>query len=209
MPEPLALHQGIALPLLRENIDTDQIIPSREMRSIDRSSLAQGLFAGWRYLDAERTPNPDFVFNDPAYAGASILLAGANFGCGSSREHAVWALAEAGFRVVIAPSFGEIFFGNCLRNGVAPVQLEEAEVRFLARHVAEEPRRRRLSVDVVRLTIAVEGAEGWSRGFHLEPFARRLLSEGLDPIGLTLELRAEIEAFEREARPRQPWIYRD
>ena len=133
MPESLKQHTGVAAVLMRDNIDTDQIIPSREMKTVSRSGLGEGLFAGWRYTDpGTRTPNPDFVLNRAALKTASILISGENFGCGSSREHAVWALQEFGFRVIIAKSFGEIFHGNCIRNGVLPITLDVAQVSKLS-----------------------------------------------------------------------------
>ena len=133
MPEPLKHHTGVVAVLMRDNIDTDQIIPSREMKTVSRSGLGQGLFAGWRYTNpATRTPNPGFVLNHEVQKAASILISGENFGCGSSREHAVWALQEFGFRVIIAKSFGEIFHGNCVRNGVLPITLSADLVDRLA-----------------------------------------------------------------------------
>ena len=135
-------HQGIAAPLLRVNIDTDAIIPSREMRRVSKQGLGEGLFAGWRYLDEDpdqRRPRPDFVLNRSEYANASILLSGDNFGCGSSREHAVWALVEYGFRAVIAPSFGSIFYGNAARNGLLPVRLPGESVAALSESISADP----------------------------------------------------------------------
>lgn len=125
---PFTEVESLIVPLVRDNIDTDAIIPSREIRSVSKVGLAGGLFAGWRYLDAERTPNPAFVLNQPEYAGATILAGGANFGCGSSREQAVWALAEYGFRVIIAPSFNSIFRRNCIRNGILPIRYDPAPI---------------------------------------------------------------------------------
>src|SRR5690349_19777158 len=138
--EPLVTLTAVAAPLLRANVDTDAIIPSREMRTVSKSGLADGLFAGWRYTAVGgRDPNPDFPLNQPVYAGARILLGGENFGCGSSREHAVWALHEYGFRAVIAPSFSPIFQNNCVRNGVAPVELPAASIEAIADYVGEDP----------------------------------------------------------------------
>ena len=142
---------AVAAPLIRANVDTDAIIPSREMRTVAKSGLADGLFAGWRYHEiGGREPDPDFVLNRPAYAGAQILLSGENFGCGSSREHAVWALLEYGIRAVLAPSFAPIFRSNCIRNGILPVCLSAATVAGLAAAVAVDPPGRRVTVDLVR-----------------------------------------------------------
>jgi 3-isopropylmalate/(R)-2-methylmalate dehydratase small subunit len=200
------VHTGVAAPLLRANVDTDAIIPSREMKSVSKQGLADGLFAGWRYREiGGRDPDPGFVLNQPAYAGTSILLAGPNFGCGSSREHAVWALAEYGIRAVIAPGFAPIFHGNCVRNGVVPARVEATDVARLAEAVAPDPQRRRLTVDLVARRIS--GPEGLEIGFEIEPAAREMLLEGLDAIDLTLRHRAAIDAFLARDRRERPWIY--
>ncbi len=142
-------HEGVAAPLLRSNVDTDAIIPSREMKRVSKEGLGEGLFAGWRYLDvAAREHNPEFILNQPGYEGASILLSGPNFGCGSSREHAVWALREFGFRAVIAPGFGAIFASNCLRNGILPLVLGEAQIAAIADWVARCPQQNRVLIDL-------------------------------------------------------------
>jgi 3-isopropylmalate/(R)-2-methylmalate dehydratase small subunit len=204
---PLRRHTGIAVPLLRSNIDTDAIIPSREMKRVSKHGLGEGLFAAWRYtLPGSREEDPSFILNDPAYRGASILLAGANFGCGSSREHAVWALHEYGFRVIIAPSFGSIFYSNCVRNGILPVELDEAAIARLADAVAEDPVGRPLTVDLEAGQVL--DPEGRALGFAINPGHRRMLMEGLDVIGLTLERAADIDAFEQADRQRRPWIHR-
>jgi 3-isopropylmalate/(R)-2-methylmalate dehydratase small subunit len=198
--------RAVAVPMIRANIDTDAIIPSREIRSVSRTGLAQGLFAGWRYTSiGGREPNPDFILNQPAYAGAQILLGGENFGCGSSREQAVWALKESGFRVVIAPSFAPIFYGNCIRNGVVPVRLPRAAITALAEEVTQDPRTCQITVDLrVQRVFAPDGA---ALRFSIEPEAREMLLEGLDAIDLTLRHRADIENFWRQDRMRRPWIY--
>jgi 3-isopropylmalate/(R)-2-methylmalate dehydratase small subunit len=202
---PLTVHEGIAAPLLRLNIDTDAIIPSREMKRVSKQGLGEGLFADWRYCDpAAREPNPDFVLNQPAYAGTSILLAGANFGCGSSREHAVWALAEYGIRAIIAPSFGAIFFQNCVRNGILPVVLDEAAVQAMADYVAADPAARRLRVDLEHTTVS---AGALQHRFALAGEARAMLLQGLDPIALTLQQASAIETFEQQRRARLPWLF--
>jgi len=197
---------AVAAPLIRANVDTDAIIPSREMKSVSKQGLADGLFAGWRYAAiGGRDPDPGFVLNQPAYAGAQILLSGENFGCGSSREHAVWALLEYGIRAVIAPSFAPIFHGNCVRNGVLPVRLGAASVARLADAVAPDPQQRRLTVDLVRQRVT--GPDGLEFGFEVEPGERAMLLEGLDAIDLTLKHRNAIEAFLCRDRVQRPWIY--
>jgi len=200
--EPFVVHQGIAAPLLRANIDTDAIIPSREMKLVSKVGLAGGLFAGWRYLDAAaRTPDPAFVLNQAEFANASILLAGANFGCGSSREHAVWALREFGIRAIVAPSFGAIFQNNCIRNGILPVVLSEDEVALLARQAGPRP----LTVDLQRQLVVVPGQQSFR--FEIADAQREMLLEGLDPVALTLRLEAQISAFQNRDRVQRPWIY--
>ena len=202
---PFTTHTGIAAPLRRINIDTDAIIPSREMKTVGKRGLAPGLFAGWRYLDAQRTPNPDFVLNQPAYADTTILLGGANFGCGSSREHAVWALAEYGIRCIIAPSFGSIFQGNCVRNGVLPVVLDDAAVAALAEQVSTDPQGRPICVDLQRQTVALSNGE--THAFDIAAGPRQMLLEGLDGIGLTLKHEDEISAFMKQDQQQRPWAY--
>ena len=201
-------HEGVAAALLRSNIDTDAIIPSREMKTVSKTGLAGGLFAGWRYLDVQtRQPNPDFVLNRPEQQGSSILLAGINFGCGSSREHAVWALKEYGIRVVVAPSFGAIFAGNCVRNGLLPLVLSEGQIAELASSSAADPQTRRLRVDLERNSLS--DAQGRSYPFSLAASQREMLLKGLDPIALTLALSPTIDAFQAEDRQARPWIYID
>jgi 3-isopropylmalate/(R)-2-methylmalate dehydratase small subunit len=200
------VHTGVAAPLLRSNVDTDAIIPSREMKSVSKRGLAEGLFAGWRYTQVGgREPDPAFVLNRPDYAGASVLLAGENFGCGSSREHAVWALAEYGFRAVIAPSFAPIFEGNCVRNGVLPARLPAAAIAQLAAAVAGDPQHRPLTVDLHNRRVS--GPAGLGFDFEIAPEPRALLLEGLDAIELTLRDRAAIEDFLARDRAARPWIY--
>jgi 3-isopropylmalate/(R)-2-methylmalate dehydratase small subunit len=206
--EKFTTHTGVAAALLRSNVDTDAIIPSREMKTVSKTGLAGGLFAGWRYLDvAARTPNPDFVLNRPEQRGSSILLSGLNFGCGSSREHAVWALKEYGIRAIIAPSFGAIFAGNCVRNGILPLVLTEAQITELAESVAANPQRRPLSVDLEEGTVT--DASGKSYPFELPASQREMLLKGLDPIALTLESAPLIAAFQAADRQNRPWIYLD
>jgi len=203
---PFDVLTAVAAPLIRANVDTDAIIPSREMKSVAKHGLADGLFAGWRYTTiGGRDPDPRFVLNQPAYAGTQILLTGENFGCGSSREHAAWALLEYGIRAVIAPSFAPIFHGNCVRNGILPVRLDGARVGQLAAAVAPDPQERRLTVDLVQQRVTAPG--GLEFAFEIEREEREMLLEGLDAIDLTLKHRAAIEAFRARDRERRPWIY--
>lgn len=197
MAEPFTTLISIAVPMLRDNVDTDAIIPSREMKSTGKTGLADGLFAGWRYLDAAaRTPNPDFVLNRPDYRDAALLLGGRNFGCGSSREHAVWALAEYGIRCIIAPSFAPIFAGNCMRNGIVPVVLPVDVIASLAGAVCH--------VDLASQTVRTT-EKSWS--FAIGPEAKAMLLEGLDAIDLTLKHRKAIAAFHTRDRATRPWVY--
>jgi 3-isopropylmalate/(R)-2-methylmalate dehydratase small subunit len=204
--QPFTRHRGVAAPLLRNNIDTDAIIPSREMKRVSRSGLGEGLFAAWRYtLPGGREPDPDFVLNQPAYRGASILLAGANFGCGSSREHAVWALAEYGIRAIVASSFGSIFYNNCVRNGILPIVLDEAVVESLAHDVEVDPQARQLQIDLGAQRI--DTASGEHHTFSIDVAQRHMLMEGLDAIALTLQRERDIAAFEARDRRVRPWVY--
>lgn len=191
---PVPHVSGIAAPLLRANVDTDAIIPSREIRGVGKTGLAKGLFAGWRFL-ADGTPDPGFVLNQPRYAQATILLGGANFGCGSSREHAVWALHDYGIRAVIAPSFAPIFQSNCTRNGVIPVVLDEATVAQLGDEVAID-----LMAQTVRSGVILAN-------FAIDPEPKAMLAEGLDAIDLTLKHADSIDRFIAADRQRRPWIY--
>lgn len=191
-----ALH-STAVPLLRDNVDTDAIIPSREMKTTGRTGLADGLFAPWRYTDvAARTPDPAFPLNQQQAQGAQILLGGANFGCGSSREHAVWALAEYGIRCVIAESFAPIFRANCIRNGILPVTLDRTAVENLGWQT--------LDVDLTTQTLRCGDQ---IHAFTIEDEPRLMLLEGLDAIALTLKSLPEIEAWTAADRARRPWIY--
>ncbi len=204
--EPFTILTAVAAPLVRDNIDTDAIIPSREMKSVGKSGLSEGLFAGWRYREiGGREPDPAFVLNDPDYAGANILIGGVNFGCGSSREHAVWALAEYGFRAIIAKSFSPIFRANCVRNGVVPVELPANAVDALALAVASDPQRRRVTVDLVACTLAAPGVA--ESGFAIDPQARQMLLEALDAIDLTQKVAPQIAAFRERDRRERPWVY--
>lgn len=197
---PFTTLTAVAAPLIRDNIDTDAIIPSREMKSTGKSGLAEGLFAPWRYLTpGGRDPDPAFILNQPAFAGARMLLGGSNFGCGSSREHAVWALAEYGIRAVIAPSFAPIFAGNCIRNGIVPVVLSATVVEEIAADGGP------VTVDLEQRHVSLADGRSWS--FAIEAEARAMLLEGLDAIDLTFKNRAEIAAFQAADRKARPWIY--
>ena len=193
---------SIAAPLVRDNVDTDAIIPSREMKSVSKKGLADGLFAGWRYTAVGgRDPDPAFVLNQPAFAGAQILLGGANFGCGSSREHAAWALAEYGFRVIVATSFNPIFRGNCIRNGIVPVELDAATIAELAQ-LSEAGAA--ITVDLEAQVVSA-GDRRWT--FAIEDEARQMLLAGLDAIDLTLQRAEQIRAFTERDRATRGWAY--
>ncbi len=197
---------GVAVPLIRANVDTDAIIPSREMRTVSKTGLAGGLFAGWRYSAIDsREPDPSFVLNHPAYRDATILLGGENFGCGSSREHAVWALAEYGFRAIVAPSFNPIFRNNCHRNGVLAACCPLDAIVGLNQWTAADPRARPLTIDLS--TQRIEAHARLSAGFEIGAAAKQRLLSGLDDIGLTLTLADEIDAFITEDRGSRPWAY--
>ena len=207
MAEPLIRLSSVAAPLLRDNVDTDAIIPSREMKTVGKTGLADGLFAGWRYEGVgSRAPDPAFVLNQPAYAGCRILLAGANFGCGSSREHAVWALAEYGIRAVLAPSFAPIFEANCVRNGVLPARLTVDEIARLAARATPETPPPRVSIDIAAGSVECEGVVA---RFALDAEAREMLLGGLDPIALTLASGGaeQIDVWLDADRAARPWIY--
>lgn len=202
--QPFTTLTAVAAPLMRDNIDTDAIIPSREIRSVAKTGLTEGLFAGWRYSTmGGRDPNPDFVLNDPTYAQAHILVAGANFGCGSSREHAAWALAEYGFRAIIAPSFNPIFRNNCILNGMVPVVLPaEQTVEIAAALAAPDPT---LTVDLTACEVRRSDGKIWP--FAIDPEAREMLLEGMDSIALTLKLADRIHALRDADRHDRPWVY--
>src|SRR6266498_2333845 len=196
--QPFSEHTGLVAPLDRVNVDTDQMVPKQFLKALTREGFGKILFYDWRYLDDGKTPNPDFVLNQPRYRGASILLARANFGCGSSREHAPWAILDYGFRVIVAPSYADIFYNNCFKNGILPVTLGDAEVDELFRRT-EENEGYSLTVDLRAQTIVDEGDLKLS--FEIGPFRRECLLKGLDDIGLTLRLEHKISAYEADHRP--------
>jgi 3-isopropylmalate/(R)-2-methylmalate dehydratase small subunit len=200
--QPFRKHTGLVAPLDRVNVDTDQMVPKQFLKALTRSGFGRILFYDWRYLPGE-VPNPEFVLNAPRYQGASVLLTRANFGCGSSREHAPWALADYGFRVLIAPSFADIFYNNCFKNGLLPVTLPGAQVDELFCRTEARPG--------YRLTIDLENQEvtddsGWRCSFEMDPFRKDCLLRGLDDIGLTLQHEAAISEFEQK-QPREIRFY--
>jgi 3-isopropylmalate/(R)-2-methylmalate dehydratase small subunit len=209
---PFTTHAGMAVPLDRANVDTDQIIPKQFLKSIRRSGFGPNLFDEWRYLDvgqpgqdcSMRPLNPEFILNQPRYAGASVLLARANFGCGSSREHAPWALAEYGFRAIIAPSFADIFYNNSFKNGLLPIVLAADEIDALFAQ-CEANEGYALAVDLHAQTVT--RPDGVRYGFEVDAFRKHCLLHGLDDIGLTLQDADAIRAFEAAHSAAQPWIF--
>ena len=208
---PFRLHTGLVAPMDRDNVDTDAIIPKQFLKSIKKSGFGPNLFDEWRYLDpgepgqdpATRRPNPDFVLNQPRYKGASVLLARKNFGCGSSREHAPWALDQFGFRALIAPSYADIFYNNCFKNGLLPIQLPEAEVARLFDEAAAFIGYA-LTVDLEKQFVIKP--DGTTLPFEVQPFRKYCLLGGFDDIGLTLRHADKIRAFEAERLLSKPWL---
>lgn len=199
-------HEGIAAPLMRSNVDTDAIIPSVEMKSVSGEGLAEGLFAGWRYSDREkRIPNPDFVLNQPEYADATILLTDKNFGCGSSREHAVWALADYGFRAVLAPTFAPIFRSNCIANGVLPARMPREDIDRIIAATAGASGPRPITIDLEQQAVSLPTGERLS--FKIAATDARMLLNGWDPIELTLQNDERIRAHVEADRQQRPWVY--
>ena len=203
--EPFVTHVGIALPLNRVNVDTDAIIPKQFLRKIDRKGFGQHLFHEWRYLDYEGTKeNPDFIMNQDPYRKATVLLARDNFGCGSSREHAPWALDDFGFKVIIAPSFADIFYNNCVKNGILLVQLRSAEVDTLFEYV-EKNKGAKITADLPSQKVS---AAGNSYAFDISSFNKECLVKGLDGIGWTLQFGNLIKEFEDKLQVTKPWLVR-
>ena len=209
--DAFTIHKGLVAPMDRDNVDTDAIIPKQFLKSIQRSGFGPNLFDAWRYLDsgepgqdpATRRPNPDFVLNQARYKGASLLLARQNFGCGSSREHAPWALGQYGFRAIIAPSFADIFFNNCFKNGLLPIVLPQDQVARLFDEVNAFVGYQ-LTIDLG--TQRVIKADGSELEFDVQPFRKYCLINGFDDIGLTLRHADKIRAFEAERLARMPWL---
>ena len=209
--EAFRVHKGLVAPMDRDNVDTDAIIPKQFLKSIKRTGFGPNLFDEWRYLDkgepgqdpATRRPNPDFVLNQPRYAGASILVTRSNFGCGSSREHAPWALEQYGFRAIIAPSFADIFFNNCFKNGLLPIVLPESQVARLFDEIYAF-QGYELSVDLPRQLVIKP--DGEALPFDVQPFRKYCLLNGFDDIGLTLRHAEKIKAYEAERLATKPWL---
>ncbi|MGA8514538.1 MAG: 3-isopropylmalate dehydratase small subunit [Burkholderiaceae bacterium] len=209
--QKFTIHKGLVCPLDRENVDTDAIIPKQFLKSIHKTGFGVNLFDEWRYLDAgfpgqdpkSRKINPDFVLNQPRYAGASVLIARKNFGCGSSREHAPWALDQYGFRAVIAPSYADIFFNNCFKNGLLPIVLSEAQVAKLIDEVNAFPGYQ-LTIDLEQ-QVVIKG-DGETLSFEVQAFRKYCLLNGFDDIGLTLRHSDKIKAFESERLATKPWL---
>ena len=209
--QQFTIHKGLVAPMDRENVDTDAIIPKQFLKSIKKTGFGVNLFDEWRYLDhgepgqdpASRKPNPDFVLNHPRYAGASVLIARKNFGCGSSREHAPWALDQYGFRTVLAPSFADIFFNNCFKNGLLPIVLPEATIAQLFDEVAAFPGYQ-LTIDLERQVIV--RPQGEEIPFEVNAFRKYCLLNGFDDIGLTLRQSDKIKAFEAQRLATKPWL---
>ena len=209
--QAFTVHKGLVAPMDRENVDTDAIIPKQFLKSIRKTGFGQNLFDAWRYLDpgypgqnpASRRPNPDFVLNQPRYAGASILFARTNFGCGSSREHAPWALEQFGFRAIIAPSYADIFFNNSFKNGLLPITLNEFQISQLFAEVSAFPGYS-LTIDLERQLIIKQ--HGQELPFDVQPFRKYCLLNGFDDIGLTLRHADKIKAFEDRRLAEKPWL---
>lgn len=197
--------KAVAIPLDRGNVDTDAIIPARFLKTIKRTGLGEGLFYAWRFDDQGKEV-PEFVLNKAPYRGGKILVTGENFGCGSSREHAVWSLMDYGIRVVIAPSFGDIFYNNGLKNGLLPVRIAAGEVRRLIGRLEDSPGSV-ISVDLPAQTVT--GPDGTVYGFDIGSFPKECLLKGLDEIALTLAHEGEIERYERDGKTRTPWLFLD
>jgi 3-isopropylmalate/(R)-2-methylmalate dehydratase small subunit len=209
--DKFTIHKGLVAPMDRDNVDTDAIIPKQFLKSIKRSGFGPNLFDEWRYLDhgepgqdpASRKPNPEFVLNQPRYQGASVLIARSNFGCGSSREHAPWALQQYGFRAILAPSFADIFFNNCFKNGLLPIVLPESAIARLFDEVYAFPGYQ-LVVDLPRQVVVKP--DGSELPFDIEPFRKECLIGGLDEIGLTLQHTDKIRAYEAQRIAAKPWL---
>ena len=201
---PVKIISGIAAPLLRINVDTDAIIPSREIKAVSKKGLSEGLFSEWRYTSiSDRKPNDEFVLNREPYNRSAILLTGDNFGCGSSREHAVWALQEWGIKALIGTTFGSIFYGNCIRNGLLPIKLSSNDIQRLIEHVEKDPVSNQILIDLETLSINFGSSK---IVFDFDKKYQTLLLEGLDEIQQTLKLDNEISSFEEKHLERNPWL---
>ncbi|HJL81946.1 MAG TPA: 3-isopropylmalate dehydratase small subunit [Gammaproteobacteria bacterium] len=204
--KPFIEHTGIVAPLMRININTDDIIPSREITTVHREGLKDGLFAEWRYISLKtREENPNFVLNQNPFKKASILLTGDNFGCGSSREHAVWAIEQWGIRVIIASSFGSIFRNNCIQNGILPISLKPNKIKSLQNFVEADPRKNQLTVNLEHSKMTT--GDGTEYPFEIDPSDQQKLLRGIDAIELTLENINLIKEFEHKDKKLRPWVY--
>jgi 3-isopropylmalate/(R)-2-methylmalate dehydratase small subunit len=202
--EPFTTLNGIVMPLDRANVDTDAIIPARFLKAIGRTGFASALFANWRYLEDGVTPNPDFVLNEPRYKGAQVLLSRENFGCGSSREHAPWALQEYGFKVIITPGYADIFYNNSFNIGLLPIALPAEAIDELFKEVEDEPRLR-LKIDLAEQTVTVPGGKEYR--FEIDAFKKECLLKGLDNIGWTLSFEDKINEYEASRANVTPWQF--
>ncbi|GJL66055.1 MAG: 3-isopropylmalate dehydratase small subunit [Nitrospirales bacterium] len=203
--EPFITHTGLVAPLNRLNVDTDQIIPKQYLKTIHRTGLKEGLFADWRHT-SDGSPDPEFFSNQPRYQNATILLTGENFGCGSSREHAPWALLDYGFRCLIAPSFADIFYNNCFQNGILPVTLSAKEIQTLFdRETRQKPYS--ITVDLPEQQVILPDGDRYS--FTIDPFRKDSLLKGLDAIGVTLQSQEAIDAYEVRRVKESPWLFQD
>ena len=203
--EPFTTHTGQVAPLDRVDVDTDQIIPKQYLKTIHRTGLKEGLFVDWRMLP-DGSPDPDFFMNQPQYANATILLTRDNFGCGSSREHAPWALLDYGIRAILAPSFAEIFYNNCFQNSILPIVLEAQDIQRLFDHVSADDRFE-LTIDLAAQTIATP--QNSTFRFSIDPFRKQCLLQGLDAIGLTLQREQDIADYEARRTRETPWLFQD
>jgi 3-isopropylmalate/(R)-2-methylmalate dehydratase small subunit len=199
--KPFHTHAGLVLPLDRVNVDTDQMVPKQFLKALTREGFGRILFYDWRYKLPTESPNPEFILNWPEYQGASILLTRANFGCGSSREHAPWAIGDYGFRVILAPSYADIFYNNCFKNGILPAILKESEISELFKR-AEADRAYRLTVDLPSQTVS--DGQGLNYSFEIAPSRKEVLLKGLDDIGTSLQHVTAIDAYERAHAPTAP-----
>jgi 3-isopropylmalate/(R)-2-methylmalate dehydratase small subunit len=201
--EKFTTHDGTAVPLARTNVNTDDIIPARFLKSVHRTGFGKSLFANWRYLEDGRTPDPEFALNRPGFQDASILVAGENFGCGSSREHAPWALREYGFRCIIAPSFADIFHNNCFNSAILPITLAAAEVEALFAVIDAGASTLRIDLPAQSVTTT----DGRTFAFEIDPFKKNAVMEGLDNIGWSLSHKDEILAYEKRRSQEAPWLF--
>lgn len=204
--KPLVNHTGVAALMNRQNVDTDQIIPKQFLKKISKSGFGQHLFHDWRFLDDEGTkPNPDFELNNPKFTGASILVTGDNFGCGSSREHAPWAIEDYGFRVIVSTSYADIFFNNCFKNGILPIRVTQEELDALIEEIANNEGVQ-FSVDLPEQKLTTPG--GITINFDVDSFRKDSLINGLDDIGWTLEHKEKIDQFEAKQKQHKPWLWK-